>query len=219
MANTTPTNVLVIGDFHAPFTHPDYLDFCKKIYKQYKCNRVVCIGDEIDNHFSSFHATDPDGYGAGEELKRAVDQLQLWHKAFPYTDVIIGNHTRIVTRKLYEAGVSSSWVKPFQEVLQVPTWKYHNKLIIDNVLYIHGEGVTARTKALRSGRSVVQGHRHTEAYVWYHSTGNQQIFGMQVGTGIENDCYAFAYAKDHPDPLLSCGVVVNGKQAHVISMI
>ena len=48
-------NVLVIGDTHIPFEHPGYLDFCKAVEKEFSCNKVVHVGDLIDNHSINFH--------------------------------------------------------------------------------------------------------------------------------------------------------------------
>lgn len=216
---TKARRVLVIGDLHTPFEHPDYLAFCKRVYKEYKCNHVIFIGDIVDNHGSSYHESDADGWSAGDELFHAKRSLAKWYKAFPKADVIIGNHEAIIKRKLNTAGLSQQWARSLAEVLEVPSWTFRIKLLLDDVLYIHGQGVTARTKVQRVGRSVVQGHRHTEGYVWYQPRERGAFFGMQVGTGIDNDSYAFAYAKDHPDPVLSCGVILEGKQAHVIPMI
>jgi len=36
-----PTNILVIGDLHEPFTRPEYFDFCISIYKKHNCNNYV----------------------------------------------------------------------------------------------------------------------------------------------------------------------------------
>ena len=102
-------NVLVIGDLHAPFIKKGYLEHCKKIYKKYKCNKVVFIGDIIDNHYSSFHDTDPDGFSAGQELDRAIAMVQKWYKAFPKAFVCIGNHDAIICRKAFSAGMSNRW--------------------------------------------------------------------------------------------------------------
>ena len=74
--------VLVIGDIHAPFTRKDYLQFCIDTYNKYECNKVVFIGDIIDNHFSSYHETDADGLGGDTELGLAIDMIQEWYKAF-----------------------------------------------------------------------------------------------------------------------------------------
>ena len=46
-----------------------------------------------------FHASDPDGYGAGEELDRAIDRIQKWAALFPVAKVCIGNHDAIVRKK------------------------------------------------------------------------------------------------------------------------
>ena len=217
MSKSKSRRVLVIGDLHTPFELKGYLDFCKRAYKKYDCTHVVFIGDIVDGHASSYHESNPDGTSAGDELREAQKRLSHWYKTFPDADIIIGNHDRIVARKALTAGISKHWIRSFNEVLGVPKWKFHHKLILDGVLYIHGEGVTAKTKSLRAGRSVVQGHRHTEAYVWYQSLGDHQLFGMQVGTGIDSDSYAFEYAKDHPPAVLSCGIVLeNGTEAHII---
>ncbi len=45
--------ILVIGDLHEPFCLDSYLQHCKDVYAKYNCNRVVFIGDVIDNHYSS----------------------------------------------------------------------------------------------------------------------------------------------------------------------
>jgi hypothetical protein len=64
--------ILIVGDIHAPFSLDGYLDFCKETYAIYNCNQVIFIGDIIDNHYSSFHTTDPDGMGGGDELDLAI---------------------------------------------------------------------------------------------------------------------------------------------------
>ena len=80
-------NILVIGDIHAPFAHRDYLQFCKDTYVKYNCNKVVFIGDIIDNNFSSYHETDANGMGGLEELELAIERIQDWFKAFPIDTV------------------------------------------------------------------------------------------------------------------------------------
>jgi len=42
--------VLVISDLQYPFAHKDSLAFLKAVNRKYKCNEVVCIGDEVDMH-------------------------------------------------------------------------------------------------------------------------------------------------------------------------
>lgn len=203
-------NVLVIGDLHLPFCLDGYLEHCIKMYKTYRCNEVVFIGDIIDNHASSYHETDPDGMNAGQELSLAISQIQKWYKAFPKATVVIGNHDRLIMRKAYSSGLSRHWIRDYSEVLKVDNWKFQESIEIDGVLYIHGEGGTARTKMKNDLQSVVQGHLHTQCYIEWLVGAKFKIFGMQVGCGIDHKSYAMAYAKAGKKPAIACGVILKG---------
>lgn len=204
-------NVLVIGDLHEPFCLDGYLEHCIETYNKYKCNEVVFIGDIIDNHASSYHETDPDGYSAGQELKLAIQRIKQWYSAFPKATVIIGNHDRLIMRKAYSSGLSKMWIKDYAEVLGTPGWNFTDSIEIDNVLYIHGEGGTARARIRRDLQSVVQGHLHSQAYIDWCVGAKFKIFGMQVGCGIDHHSYAMAYGKEGPKPAIACGVILEGE--------
>lgn len=205
--------VLAIGDLHAPFTLKRYLRFCKNVDRRCGCNQVVFIGDLVDNHYSSYHETDPDGFSAGEELDRAITEIRKWYKAFPEAYVCIGNHDRIVHRKAYSAGISRRWVRDYGEMFNAPGWKFVEDVIIDGVRYCHGEGKKAPQKAKDNMRSHVQGHHHSECGVVWHTGDNCRVFGMQVGNGIDRKSYAMAYGKHGPHPAIACGVIEHGKVA------
>ena len=204
-------NVLVIGDLHLPFTLEGYLEHCIETYNKYKCNEVVFIGDIIDNHASSFHIPDADGYSAGYELKLAIQKVKEWYKAFPEATIIIGNHDRIIMRKAQASGLSKMWIKDYADVLGVPNWKFIESIEIDDVLYLHGEGGVARTRARRDLCSIVQGHLHTQASVDWIVGKNFKIFACQTGCGIDAKAYAMAYAKEFAKPAIGCAVVLEGK--------
>ena len=208
------SKVLVIGDIHEPLCLDGYIQHCKNQYNLFNCNKVVFIGDIIDSHYSSFHSTDPDGMSAKDELNLSIKKLRKWHKAFPKATVIIGNHDRIVARKALANGISAKWIKEYKDVLEVPTWNFKTDETIDNVLYVHGEGATAFTKAKTLFQSVVAGHTHTKCYIEYMNN----IFGMQVGCGVDKDSYAMAYAKNYAPPQIACGVVIDGKLPILIKM-
>ena len=70
--------ILVVGDIHAPFTLDGYLEFCKDVYDKYLCNQVIFIGDILDNHYSSYHETDPNGMSGADELEIAIAQVAEW---------------------------------------------------------------------------------------------------------------------------------------------
>ena len=202
------SRVLVIGDLHEPFCLDGYLKFCKQIYKEQNCNKVVFIGDVIDNHYSSYHETDADGMGGLDELEIAITKLSKWYNAFPNADVTIGNHDRIIMRKAQTSNIPSRWIKEYKDVLQTPNWNFIDRVVYDNVQYIHGEGGTAHAKCRADMMSTVQGHLHTQCYTQWFVGENFKVFGMQVGCGVNHDSYAMAYAKRGKKPAIGCGVVI-----------
>lgn len=207
------TRVLVIGDLHEPFCLDAYLDHCKYVYKKHNCNRVVLIGDVIDNHYSSYHDTDPDGLGGGDELEQAIKRLKRWHKAFPKADVTIGNHDRLIRRKAFTGGIPKQWIKEYSDVLNVPGWNFTDRVVIDGVQYIHGESGRASKKAKDDMMSTVQGHRHTEMFTEFVVGANFKVFGCAVGCGIDHQSYAMAYGKNFKKPAIGCAVIFGGEYA------
>jgi hypothetical protein len=210
--NKKERRILVIGDVHAPFVLDGYLDFCKETYAKYNCNQVIFIGDIIDNHYSSFHTSDPDGMGGGDELDYAIEEVKKWNEAFPVADVLIGNHDRIIMRKAFDSQIPQRWIKSYNDVLGTK-WNWQDRVVYDNVQYVHGEGGTARTKSKNDMMSTVQGHIHTQAYCEWMVGRNFRIFGMQVGCGVDGKSYAAAYAKNFKKQAIGCGVVFGGHTA------
>ena len=205
----TSENVLVIFDLHAPFIKDGYLDFCKKIYSEYNCSSVVFTGDIADFHFSSYHETDADGFSAGEELDRAIEQLKGFHDAFPNSKVCLGNHDAIIQRKMATGALSNRWMRPLNEVLQVPTWEFREEWIINKVKYIHGLGMKIRPRVMSEMCSCVQGHYHSETEYVTFVNEKQMMFGMQGGCGVNRRAYAMAYGRHFKKPQLNCGVVMD----------
>ena len=205
-------NVLVIGDLHAPFIKAGYLEFCKAMYLKYKCTDVVFIGDLLDNHFSSFHETDPDGMGGKEELRRGKEQISEFYKAFPVARVVLGNHDILPNRKAFSGGLSASWIKTIDEVLNVPNWTFAEEFVIDGVLYTHGVGRQARIRVMQELISVTQGHFHSKSYYETFTSERQFLFALQIGCGLDRKSYAAAYAKHFQKPQINVGVVLdNGR--------
>ena len=205
------SRVLVIGDIHEPFCLDGYFEHCVETYKSFNCNRVVFIGDIIDNHYSSYHETDPDGMSGGDEIMLAIKKVKKWYKQFPKADVLIGNHDRMIMRKAFSSAIPKIWIKDYNDVLGTPGWNWEDRIVIDDVQYIHGEGGTARTRCKADLQSTVQGHLHTQCYTEYAVGANFKIFGTQVGCGLDHDAYAMANAKRGKKPAISCSVIIDGK--------
>lgn len=204
--------ILVVGDLHCPFELDGYFEFCVEQYERFNCNHVVFIGDILDNHYSSYHETDPNALGGSYELNEAIKHVAKWADAFPVADVIIGNHDRLIMRKAFSSSVPKEWIKDYNEVLGT-SWHWCDRKEYDGVQYVHGEGGTARNKAKNDMQSTVQGHIHTQAYCEWMVGNNFKIFGMQVGCGIDRDSYAAAYAKHFKKQAIGCGVVLGGHTA------
>ena len=113
-------------------------------------------------------------------------------------------------RKAQTSGLSKLWIKGYSEVLGTPGWDFVGSIEIDNVLYVHGEGGTARMRAKRDLQSVVQGHLHSQCYIEWIVGSKFKIFGMQVGCGVDNKAYAMAYGREYAKPAIACGVVLEG---------
>ncbi len=207
-----PNNVLVVPDIHIPFEHPNALNFLRKQQEKYDCGKVIFIGDIIDGHAWSFHQKHGDSKSAREEYELALIKIQEWYKVFPEAMITIGNHDALFDRKVESAGISRRFLKPLNEIFNVPNWKFVNEYVYNDVLYTHGHGGgNAEKRVSQEFISTVQGHLHSESFVKYFAGRNKQLFAMQVGTMIDFDAYAFEYAKRGKKPILSCGVVLDNQ--------
>ena len=207
-------NVLVIGDLHLPFCLDGYLEHCIKVYKKYNCDTVVFIGDILDLHFTSYHETSTEGYGATQEHDLSVEMLRKWYKAFPKAYVTIGNHDALIYRKAMSAGISKRWIQNYSQVLGTPGWEWVTDVVIDDVLYTHGT-TNAYTKTKQNLMSTVQGHLYSQAGIQFYVGAKSRIFGFQVGCGVDMKSYAMEYGRNFPKPVISCGVVIEGLHPHL----
>lgn len=211
-------NTGIIGDLHAPFTHPLYLEFCQDVFRKERVNQTVLIGDIIDHHAISFWEHDPNGYSAGDEAAHAQPVVDRFHKAFPGSIVTEGNHDERNFRVARKAGLPDRYLKSHAQVWNTPKWKWTQEAVIDKVLYSHGTGCSGKNGAINYAiqrrKSVVIGHIHCWGGVQYHANDDSLIFGLNAGCGIDIRSYCFAYGRPFPiRPVLGCGVVKDGKAA------
>ena len=150
--------------------------------------------------------------GGLDELEYAIKAVKRWSDAFPVADVLIGNHDRMVMRKAQTSDIPSAWIKSYNEVLGT-NWNWTERVVYDNVQYVHGEGGTASTKSKNDMMSTVQGHIHTQCYTMWSVGRNFKVFGMQVGCGVDGSSYATAYAKNFKKQAIGCGVILGGHTA------
>lgn len=208
------SRVLVIGDTHFPAVHPKYLGFVKAIRKEYKCDRVVHIGDVVDHHCISFHTKHPEHPGALSEYKDAMECIKEWGGVFKDMTVTVGNHDERVRRIAGDAGIPDFYLRTFNDIYKTG-WKWQKNVTIDGVFYYHGMGggglYPAFNTAKAMGISVVAGHHHSCGGINWQVSPNNAIFGMNVGSGVDRHHLAMKYGEDHiKKPVISCGVVIDG---------
>jgi len=191
----TERNVLVVGDLHLPFALKNALKFAKQVYHENDITDVIFIGDIVDNHYTGYHETDPDGYSANDELRYAQIEVQKWAKAFPNAKLVLGNHDRLPNRKAFTSGISKKWIKTIDEVLGIP-WEVRNSFTIGNFYFVHGDKKSAKGKAIDLSMSVVQGHAHSKFGCNIVSANKKNTtFAIQVGCLIDHNSFAMAYGE------------------------
>ena len=214
----------VFSDTHFPFTIKGYLKFIIEAFVQYGVTDIVCNGDMIDNHSLSRHGSHPDAVGALTEKDLSQKLVNEYVSIFPVVKYVLGNHDRIPQRQAASLGLPEGYLKSFSELWNLPdTWDVKEKHIINGVVYTHGTGNGGKdgaiNGAIRNRMSTVIGHSHAYAGVKYNNNGVDTIFGMNVGSGVDNDTYAMVYGKDYPNkPVISCGVVFDRMNGMVIIM-
>jgi len=208
--------VLVVGDTHIPFVRPGYLQFCKDLKKEYRTNVTLHIGDVCDSHAISFHEHNPELPNALDEYKQAYEIVKEWKAAFPKMLVSIGNHCSRITKLASSVNIPSQMLKTHQEIWGTKNWDWQWEFVIDNVRYIHGHasggGLWPAYNSMRkSAMSTVMGHYHSAAGIKWLVNPTSRLFGLDVGSGIDDKQLAFAYNQFNTvRSVISAAVVLEG---------
>jgi hypothetical protein len=214
MANS---KVLVIGDMHVPYHHPDMIAFLKEIKSKYCPDKIIQIGDEVDYHAISFHGADPDLLSPGDELKSAIDKLKPLYKLFPEMDLIESNHGSLVFRKGKAHGLPRHVFKSFREVLEAPTgWRWHFDITLElsngaQVYFHHGKTSDPLKLSQSMGMSSIQGHFHEKFSINYW--GNSLGLYWQAFTGclVNDKSLAMSYNNTNlKRPIIGSLIILDG---------
>ncbi len=215
--NFTKYTTLFISDMHIPYQHPDSIAFLAAIKKKFKPDLVVSVGDLADFHNISFHKSDPKLPNANDELIALKKGAKAVEKLFPEMFITLGNHDQLPARRLFDQGIPSSFLKPYNDLYGVGKgWRFIDELVIkdgENILYVaHGIVKDGKKLAAQRGVNVVQGHYHTECRVDYVSNPRNLLWSMQVGCLIDKQALAFAYDKLNLNrPIIATGLVIKGQ--------
>lgn len=202
--NAKGKSVLIIGDTHIPFEHPDAWKWLAAIKKKYLKNNsiILHIGDEIDGNQISFHQKDPDiQFSPSSELEACIDRIHMpggLYELFPKMYLCESNHGSLVYRRAKYAGLPAHVLKSYSQILQVKGWQWHEDYILKtnkgNVYVCHGRGKISRLVASNQG-SAVQGHYHgLHSIEWFRGI-NGDTFGAQTGCLVDSASRAFDYGR------------------------
>ena len=212
----------VFSDVHAPFDHPNFLEFITNTFIEWGVTDIVCCGDIVDFHALSRHQTETIAMSGLTEYQKAYETMQKYVDTFPKLKLTLGNHDLIPQRQAATLGLGENFIKSFSEIWDLPSgWEVGDSFVIDNVLYNHyGSGKDgAMNRALNERMSTVTGHTHSWAGVKYSANERDVIFGLSTGCGIDNEAYAFAYGKQSRyKPNIACSIVKSSSEAYVILM-
>jgi predicted phosphodiesterase len=206
--------ILFISDLHAPYNHKDAIAFLAKIKEVYRPTKVINVGDEVDYHAMSFHASDPDLDSASVELIKARATIQQLERLFPVMELVNSNHGSMVYRKAKVNGMPRHVLKGYNEILGVGegwTWSDDIFLSKENIYVCHGRKKNSEAYAKQMGCNVVQGHFHEDFRIGYTNAPMKTVWGMNVGCLIDDESKAYAYNKVNPNaPMIGTGIVING---------
>lgn len=213
------TCIMVIPDMHAPYQHPDTLEFLTTVKRTFGPDLVVCLGDELDYHAMSFHDSDPNLDSAGMELEKGKEFLNELYKDFPNVLVCHSNHGSMQFRRAKAHGIPVQLIKRYREVMfpehKAPGWSWaHNWRIntaLGEVLFKHqSSGILS--DAAHNSCNLVVGHSHGNFGVEYSASSSHLYYGLYSGCLIDKDSMAFAYGKHSlRKPIIGCSVIIDGR--------
>ena len=210
------SKVLVISDLHIPYHHKDSFSFLKEIKKEFRPDKIVNIGDSLDQHALSFHDSSPDLYSAGHELQKAKEYIKELEDIFPEVIEVDSNHSSLIYRRALKHGLPRAYLKDYGDFLETKKWKWVDDLTLtlsngQRCFFTHGRSADILKVSQTMGMSAVQGHYHTKLLISWWANPDNLFFAMNVGCLINQKSMAFNYAKNFKTRfILGCGIIING---------
>ncbi|ARB11244.1 hypothetical protein [Marinomonas phage CPP1m] len=216
---TKHKSILVIPDIHAPYQHPDTIEFLIAVAAKYKPDTVINLGDETDHHGLSYHDSDPNLDSAGVELHKAREFLADLEKVFPYMLICHSNHGSMLHRKAKTHGIPAEMIKTYREVLfpdgggEGWEWDYSHKLALPNggeVMFLHQASGNLIDAAAHERCNLVIGHLHAKYGITYSASSSALYWAMNGGCLIDAKSLAFAYGENFKHkPIIGCSVILD----------
>lgn len=203
--NASGRSVLVIGDLHIPFHHPDVWKWLAAIKKKYlnKKSIIISIGDEVDGHTISFHNDEIDlPFSPSSELQESINIIHMkggLHDLFPTLKILDSNHGSLVFRRSKVNRIPLHYLKELKDVYETPKWSWHDEVYLKtragDIYLCHGRSSSSGKLAGSLGCSTIQGHYHGKFGITWYSNGNKSRFCCYTGCLIDEKSLAFNYGR------------------------
>ena len=217
--------ILLISDLHAPYQHPDALDFLNALEERYEFDCVICMGDELDNNYKFSFDDKPESLlPKDEEISEAKKFIGYLEQVFPEMDLVDGNHNRI-RDELFATYENWLFIDEVDGEFKPKTdyygrmrglgWKavgHNNKYQLPDGtdLYVcHDISWSAdNLKDERRSRNahIAQGHHHAMFGIdWINEDGIPPFACVSTGCLIKPDAPAFEYGNKYKGkPVIGC---------------
>ena len=213
--------ILIIPDLHAPYQHPDTLDFLIEVASYYRPSRVINLGDEVDAHGLSFHDSDPNLDSAGVELEKARKFLHKLYNVFPEMEFCHSNHGSLIYRRAFKYGIPVDYIKSYREILfpngEGEGWTWHENIRTQlpngqDVQFQHQVTGDFMQNAAHERCNLVLGHEHGRFQIDHRASKAALYWGLYSGCLIDTSSMAFAYGKLFPrKPIIGCSLIIDSQ--------
>lgn len=220
MPESPNKRVLVIPDTHAPYEHPDALEFLAAVAARHRPDTVIHLGDEADKHAMSFHDSDPCLDSAGVELEKARIFMKKLHSMFPVMRICHSNHGSMHFRKASSHGIPVQYLRTYREVFfpggEGSRWEWRHTHVLelptgDRVSFKHQPAGSVLTDAAHERTNLICGHLHGKMSIEYAKNSHEQYWAAQGGCLVDEESKAFAYGRESKyKPALGCIVIIEG---------
>lgn len=211
-------NTIFISDMHMPYHHKDSFRFLEAIKDAYDIEDAKCVGDLVDNHFSSFHSIEYGTLSARDEHIQAKRGIQKLHSIFPVMKIALGNHCIMTERKAKQANIPLDHIKSYNDMYEIDGWDwvYKDYFKVDkynNCLMVHSMSINTLGNAKTHSHHSVQGHHHGTFAIEYFADTEVLRWSMTVGCLIDTASTAFNYSKGFTNkkPIVGCGAVIEDR--------
>lgn len=210
--------ILTFGDDHGPFQHEDAIRFLGAIKREVEPDRIIHLGDLMDQYCFSRYPKDPEMLSVNEEIKKARKYVRQLINLFPEMTLVESNHDSRMWDRALAAGIPKGLIVPYLQLIGADHggWKLKRDLTLtvdstrDQIYFCHYRTADIMQLAQLVGSHAVQGHTHTRMGVTQVETPTKHLFGMQVGCLISDSKYAFGYNRQQIiRPILGAGLIIS----------